>query len=224
MGNGHIGLRELFAICLGVISFAAAVYMLVPSGQSDAAPASAHDAVQGAGETPPAEEAAARETPVTNMSLIELLNEGLGRGDYRYFREFQLGTLSTETQYWSMGALNESPDAIPPKENDFRAAPILFNGRYIDSLRGFTFRLYQITDRTAPMRLQGSAVFLSNSTPLDSHLINSTTVDIRYGPHPRLAQILDDCHILSAGGMQTPSGSSITVYDFNCTIMYGAIP
>jgi hypothetical protein len=120
-----------------------------------------------------------------------------------------------------MGKPNESPDSIPLKQNDLRASGIRFNGRYEDSLRGFAFRTYEVEGLTAPTKIFGVAVFLSNSSVLDPYLQNSSELTIQYDPHPELAQIMEGCSVLSGTDMVTPGGAALRVYDISCKIMYG---
>lgn len=158
----------------------------------------------------------------TDKSLGGLLDDGLARAD-SWFHSHQFpGNYNMERFTWSLSASNESPDAAAVQKNDLRASLIRFNGRYIDSLRGFAFAVYVPVDVVAPMQIRGTMIFLSNSTLFD--LQNSSSFSIDYDPHPRGTQTMDGCTILSGEEFLTAAGNSIKVYDFHCEVIYGAWP
>jgi hypothetical protein len=231
MGNGHLGMRELLVISVLLIGIVAAVLLLSGSGSPQQAPAASNDtnatqepAAQPAAEPPPPEpepEAPAAETtqPPPVKTTGELLDEGLARASARFDEVAEPAVWSTQTNRWALGNMNQTPDSIPLKENDIRVSGIRFEDRYIDSLRGFAFKAYNAANLTAPMKIFGVAVFLSNSTTLDSY---NGTFNMRYDPHPELSQVLEGCSILEVRDVPEPSGADVKVYDFRCKLMYGA--
>ena len=166
--------------------------------------------------TPPKSPAIQLET--TNRTIGELLEDGLKRADSSFYKEYPSGNFNIDTFQWTLSSLNESPDSIPVKANDFRVVEIRFPDKYIDSLRGFAFKMYEVVGAIAPKKIFGVAIFLSNSTPLDSYLQGEFTM--KYGPHPQGTQIMEGCKILSTQEFLTPNNSSIKLYDFSCKVMY----
>lgn len=237
MEKGHIEYDEILFVLLLMAGLAAAALVLLNAGTANLPSDSDNlSASPAAGNSPPSENAAATggnesaasvsgaRPEVTTKTLDELLSDGLARGESWFYGQAFPGNYTFESFKWTLGASNESPDAIPVQENDIRASVIRFNGRYIDSLRGFSFTVYTPADVIAQTRIRGTAVFLSDSTVLDGYFQNSSGFTMTYDPHPRLSQILDDCTAASADEFLTGSGNSIKVYDFYCKLIYPASP
>ncbi len=241
MEKGHIGPRELIVLALLVIGVVAAVYVFTGGIGNQARlaehPESTEESspdvdIPGAVAPPPAENATAPAVTgavpaaanMTNETIGALLDDGLARGDARFYQRAISGEFEINTFRWAMSLFNESPDAIPVKQNDLRALSVRFNGRYEDSLRGFAFKTYGVENADAAPLIYGVAVFLANSSALDQFAANpSSTFTVQYDPHPEGTQIIEGCSILSSEDAYTVSGSALKIYDVNCTIMYGEI-
>ena len=160
------------------------------------------------------------EPELTNKTLGELLDDGLGRADSWFSAQYEPADYSIESFRWTLSPSNQTADSIPIKANDLRASVIRFDMHYIDSLRGFAFTVYKPVAIVAPMKIRGTMVFLSNSTSLQ----NSSGFFIDYDPHPLRTQRMEGCSISSTENFVTEMGNDITIYDFNCKIMYGESP
>jgi hypothetical protein len=237
MEKGHVELGEILFVALLVVGLAAAVILLVggngaPASQTtepgnttqnatpEAPPAQAESAANATSNQtqPPVE---AQQPNVTNKSMDQLFQDGLERADTWFYSSAGSGNYDTKTYGWAMGLANGTPDSIPIKENDLRAADVRFDSRYVDSLRGFTFRMYSSPGFAAPTKLYGIAIFTSNSTPLDAA---NKTFDVQYDPYPGGPQILEGCQVINSSAWATPGGSPLTIYDITCKIMYGVYP
>lgn len=209
MEKGHMGLRELSVLALLIIGLTTAVFLIT-------------DGIPTAG---PMEQAVPAQdvTLQTESTLGELFEQAMARADSRFYDTDPNGTYDIRTYRWALPSLDEKPDAIPIKQNDLRAAPVRFNDRYDDGLRGFAYRTYQRANLTSPPLIIGTAVFISDPDMLDSYLQSGQAFDIRYDPHPQRSQILEDCSIISSSTM-TSSGTPVKVYDVACRIVYGANP
>lgn len=238
MEKGHVELGEILFVALLVVGLAAAVILLVSGNGAPASqtPEPGNTTRNATPEAPPAQpEPAANTTSnqtqppvieaqppnVTNKSMDQLFQDGLDRADTWFYSHAGSGNYDTKTYGWAMGVANNTPDSIPLKENDMRAADVRFDGRYVDSLRGFTFRMYSSPGFAAPTKLYGIAVFLSNSTPLDA--ANKTFV-MQYDPYPGGPQVMEGCTVIGSSAWTTTGGSPLTIYDITCKIMYGVYP
>lgn len=234
MEKGHMGFRELLLIGVVIIGFAAAIMILMGSGPDVQKPVMANESAVEQGnddstlqEEPPANntangQPAIKESETTNKTMGQILDEGMARADSRFYEENLSGKFDIKTYRWAMGRMNESPDGIPLRKNDLLASEIRFNGRYIDSLRGFAFKVFEAEGLTAPPKYFGTMLFLSDSAPMDGYAQNTSSFDMQYDPHPELSQILESCTIIGNESLIAPSGAYIYVYDFRCKIMYGA--
>jgi hypothetical protein len=91
----------------------------------------------------------------------------------------------------------------------------------VDSLRAFIYRTYVIKDLSSPPKIYGTAIFLSNETPLDALNRSFSTY---YGTDPKGPQNLEGCSVLSKNISLTMSGNPISVYDVSCKSVFGANP
>lgn len=238
MEKGHVELGEILFVALLVVGLAAAVILLVDgSGAPVSQAADPGNASQNnsSGATQVQPEPAANVTAneplmplvdaeppqMTNKSVEQLFQDGLGRADAWFYARAESGNYDTKTYGWAMGLANSTPDSIPIKENDLRAVDVRFDTRYVDSLRGFTFRMYSSPGLAAPTKLYGIAIFISNSTPLDAA---NKTFDVQYDPYPNGPQIMEECQVISSSVWATPGGSPLSIYDITCKIMYGVYP
>lgn len=181
----------------------------VPEGNATPAPVPA-----------PSPEPAAQ---ATNASIGDLLDQGLARGDSRFEAEKGGYIYDINAYRWRYSQSDsDPPDLLMVKANDLNASYIRFPDRYIDAIRGFAFKTYQPQQLAGPMKLFGVAVFLANSTSLDSY--GNKSFSITYDPHPLRSQTMEGCSILDSTLLQTQSGNIIKVYDFRCKIIYGASP
>ncbi|MFH0884349.1 MAG: hypothetical protein V1861_01410 [Candidatus Micrarchaeota archaeon] len=235
MEKGHIELGEILFVALLIIGLAAAVFVFTgqkPVYLSEPGNATETDAGQ-----PPSEEKslASNSTnasqplsqpeggplPVVNATIGSILEDGLTRGDSRFYSGVVSGQYDIDTYKWMMGEQNDTPDSIPLKPNDLRAIDVRFNGSYVDSLRGFAFKVYSSPTFSKPPKIYGMAVFISDINPLKG---TNSTFKVYYDPHPEGTQILEGCSVLSASEYETVGGSPLEVYDIECKIMYGANP
>lgn len=157
---------------------------------------------------------------IINETIGGLLYDGFARADSSYYSMAQNGVLTTDTFTWAPTPLNQTPQSMPLKANDLRVSVIRFNGRYIDSLRGFGLKTYTIENASSAPKLLGTMVFISNNTTLDSLQNFDTDVDV----YPGGAKVIEGCNINSSMDFVSSDGTDIKVYDFSCKIMYGAYP
>jgi hypothetical protein len=235
MEKGHIELGELLVIAILIAGIAAAAFVLTgaatpPGAQDDvvAVPSSAavNDGVpENASAAPADSDEAPEPAPVaatlTSQSVGELLDDGLGRADARFYTSVREGTYNIHSYRWAPGALNASADILPLKQNDLRTSSVRFNGRYEDSLRGAAFKTYEVEGLTWPSEIMGVLVFLSEQTQFDSYFSNQSEFTIQYDPHPERIQQMERCRVLESLKLTTEGGSALSVYDFSCKIMYG---
>jgi len=237
MEKGHIELGEILFVALLVVGLATAILLIV---DGKASPITVTPVTGNASQntTPPPNQPTppidtvnetgnqpvpvAEPTPlVMNESTGTLVEEGLMRADSWFITTAPKGNFDRDTYGWAMGLANDSPDKIPIKTNDLRAVEVRIDGRYDDSLRAFAFRLYSSSDVSEPARLYAIAVFISNSTLIDSA---NSTFGIQYDPYPEGPQILEGCSTRNSSLSITPGGSPVKVYDITCNIMYGVYP
>jgi hypothetical protein len=237
MEKGHMELGEVLFVALLIVGLAAAVMLVVDGGKSppavppwngsahEGAPAPAQpEAAIGEGNgTAPAQPEAQDKSPppATAKPAGVILDEGLARADALFYSNVTSGVYTVKTYRWTMGLENQSPDAIPLKQNDLRAADVRFSGTYLDALRGFAFRHYYTEDLSAPPQLHAVALFISGSTPLDG--LNST-FNVQYDPYPGGPQVLEGCSVRNSSVQANGENSTIKVYDLTCRIMYGVYP
>jgi hypothetical protein len=233
MEKGHIELGEILFVALLIVGLAAAVfifsgqkpvYLSEPGNSSESAPSEppadkepASGNTTRAAQIPPQPEPV--QLPIVNTTMGAILENGLSRADSKFYSTVESGQYEINTYKWTMGKQNDSPDSIPLKPNDLRALDVRFNKLYVDSLRGFAFRVYSYSGYTGPPKIYGVAAFISDSNPLNG--LNST-IDIHYDPHPEGAQILEGCRVLATSESVTIGGTPLDVYDLECKIMYGA--
>ena len=202
-----MGLRELSVLALLIIGLTTAVFLIT-------------DGIPTAG---PMQQAVPQQVDVqTESSLGEIFEQAMARADSRFYDTDPNGTYDIRSYRWALPSLDEQPDTIPIKQNDLRAAPVRFNDRYDDGLRGFAYRTYQRANLTGPPLIIGTAVFISDPDMLESYHQSGQAFDIRYDPHPERSQILEDCSIIFSSSMSASSGTGVKVYDVVCRIVYGA--
>lgn len=160
----------------------------------------------------------------TQETLGGLFDQGMARADSRFYDTDPYGTYDIRTYRWALPTMDSSPDSVAPRQNDLRAAPVRFNDRYDDSLRGFAYRTFQKANLTGPPLIFGTAVFISDSNMLGAFQESGQSFDMRYDPHPERSQTLEDCSIIYSSSMTTHSGTPVKVYDVACRIAYGANP
>jgi hypothetical protein len=235
MEKGHIELGEILFVALLIIGLAAAVfiftgqkpvYLSEPGNATITAPSEPlqeetpvpGNSTNASKPQPPPEQVA---SPVVNATIGSILEDGLSRADSRFYSNVETGQYDINTYKWTIGKQNDSPDSIPLTPNDLRALDVRFNSHYVDSLRGFAFRVYSYSGYSSPPKIYGVAAFISDSNPLKG--LNST-ITIQYDPHPEGSQIIEGCKVLSASEFETAGGTPLEVYDIECQVMYGANP
>ena len=234
MNKGHMEYWELIIAALLIVGLAAGVFFIMGASGSggsapvanitnqSAAPVSGNNAVP----APSAPSAVAQQPsntvvpPQSNETLGAMMDDGLNRSDYAFYHGNVTGQVHISTFRWYLGDLNQLPDSVPVQQNDNRVAYVRFNGKYEDSLRGFVFRIYQITDAAVAPKILVTAIFLSNQTPLDQFKANGTAFTIYYGPHPQGPQLIEGC-TPTWSQQYTVNQSVVTVYDISCKDMYG---
>lgn len=217
----------VIAIVVGLFLFANSKVPAYPqnsSNESVLAPPSPPPIPEEQPEEQPTVQSPPPQIEITNRTIGQLLDDGLDRADLRFYNESVSGEYEIDTFKWTLTAMIQSPDNLSLRQNDIRVSVIRFNDRYIDSLRGFAFKVYELKNVIAPKKIFGVAVFLSNNTSLDGYLQNSSELIIDYDPHPERSQIMDECKILAGTDFVTVRNSSIKVYDFSCNLIYGATP
>lgn len=239
MEKGHIELGEVLVIALLIIGLAAGVLLFAgmsppsASGQYDKAglepvpetpeapqPESNQPTAVPALPEPPVQGETGNPT-IVNGTIGSILESSLAEADSRFYSSVESGQYEIRTYTWTMGKQNSTPDSIPLALNDLRALDVRFNGRYVDSLRGFAYRVYSDSMNSRPPIIYGTAIFISSSNPLEGL---ESAIDVHFDPHPEGAQILESCKVLSDSEYETPSGTAIKVYDLQCRVMYGASP
>ncbi|MFH0738096.1 MAG: hypothetical protein V1827_05440 [Candidatus Micrarchaeota archaeon] len=231
MEKGHVEFGELFVIVLLLVGLATAVMLLTDGNlgvQASAAQEAPHKELsQSASAQEPASEDRPQDAPAypaTDLSVGELLDEGLARADSRFYNTDPDGDYEIRSYRWAMDKLDLAPDSIPLKENDFRASPVRFDGRYDDALRAFAFKTYQKPELRSPPQIYGTAVFLSSETPFDVYASGQEPFTITYDPHPERSQDIEGCVVISSSIMSTGSGAVFKVHDVSCKVMYTVNP
>jgi len=161
---------------------------------------------------------------ITNETTSQLIDDGIARAMARFANNPQ-HTLYVSVSYpWSIQG-NITPDSIPIKQNDLRTSAMLFNGRYIDSLRGFGLVVNTPSPEIiAPQVIEATAIFLANSTSLDTFASSGGTFTIKYEPYPSGSQYIENCRIVADMDLVSTNGSAYKIYDFDCKDMYPVNP
>lgn len=237
MKVGHAEYGEIFLALLLVVGFVAANMVYTSYQKGDFSTTDMQ--IDLAGDTPssvipdistnipssdPATGNASIILDASGMTTNDLLYEGLGRALVRFSLTPNHELYSSESFMWSISG-NMTPGSIPIKENDLRASLVRFNGRYIDSLRGFSFTVFTPPQTfLAPESIRGIAVFISNSTELDAFERNSTQFVISYDPHPRRSQTIEGCKVVDSFRAVSENSTAITLYDIDCKLIYTTYP
>lgn len=166
----------------------------------------------------------AQQDPFDDGVVGEILDIGLARADVRFYGDAPSGDYKVDTFRWSPVSLTGAPDSVPLKDNDLRAAAVRFDGRYESGFRGIVFRIYQFRNLTRTPHIGGSLIFIGETPTLGKLLRDGEVFTISYDPHPAGSQTIDGCRLLSVFESTTAAGSPLRVYDFSCSVMYGARP
>jgi len=239
MKEGHAEYGEIFVALLLIIAVAAAGIFFLNGTKGDVGSTLVPLSNQTANTTPPGNAsnqpsmtASFNSTGSTSNVTVNITNETasqlIGDGIARAMARFALDpkhTLYVSVSYpWSIQG-NITPDSIPIKQNDLRASAILFNGRYIDSLRGFGLVVNTPSPEiVAPMVIEATAIFLGNSTSLDAFSASGNTFTMKYEPYPSGSQYLEKCEIVADMDLLSMNGSAYKIYDFDCKDMYPVNP
>jgi hypothetical protein len=232
MNKGHFGPREFLVIALLIIGLAAAVFIILnqkaPELQKETAmappeaPKPPEPAAAPPASAPPAPAAAPQPSPQTlNKTSGEIVNESYARAENRFYDKGLSGEFDVKSYSWSRTPFNQTPESAPLKENDLSVSYVRFNDLYIDSLRVFAFSIYTPKGEIGPQSIFGSMLFISPSW-MGGYSENGSKFDIRFDPHPEGSQEIETCKILASEEYTSSSGSDISVYDFECKVMYGA--
>src|SRR4030095_16691822 len=152
---------------------------------------------------------------VTTKTIGELLADGSSRAEAIFNRIAEPAQWQTETYQWARSNFSNVPDYIPLKQNDIMTSGTRFNGKYIDSLRGFMLKIYSADDLSAPGKIYATAVIISDTSLLD----NATgDIDIEFDTLPRVGKVFEGCRVIHTEEYRSANGNPIKIYDFNCKI------
>ncbi len=211
MKKGEIELGEILFIFLIVCGIVLATYIISSSGGN------------GSAYVPPSEygtSIAQLFSYTPDATIGELLNEGLTVCDMLFYADTESGDFLVTGYSWTLGDRTTSPDSIPVVEDDIRTSAALFDDRYISSLRGFAFKVYESQTDPVPSVISGLAAFNSEHTYLDDYYENCSTFSIRYYPERSGKKRLEGCSIISKDELKTQEGNDISVYFFKCGVVW----
>ena len=239
MKEGHAEYGEIFVALLLIVAVAAAGIFFLSGTKGDVGSAivplpnqTADTAAPGNASNPPSMTASFNSTGstsnvtvnVTNETTSQLVDQGIARAMARFALDPEHTLYSTVSFPWAIQG-NVTPDSIPIKQNDLRASEMLFDGKYLDSLRGFGLVVSTPSPEiAAPQIIGATAVFLANSTAIDSFSQSGNVFTIKYEPYPSGSQYIEKCKVVGDMDLVSMNGSAYKIYDFDCKDMYPVNP
>lgn len=154
-----------------------------------------------------------------DSSIGSMMDEGMKVCDGLFFSETESGDFTIYGYSWVLGDRSNSPDTLGVVGDDLRTSAALFDDRYVSSLRGFGFKVYE-SENDTPMKVFGFGIFNSNSTKLDGHDENNTMFSVRYYPDQGDYRRLESCRILERETFVTENENQVSVYFFKCALMW----
>ncbi len=157
---------------------------------------------------------------VTDESVGELLDDGLAVLTQEFYDETTEGNYNISIDKWALGDINEPPDSIPVKTIAVPTYPVLFNGRFLENIRGLGVKTYERTDEAQPDNIKVVAIFLEGSDTVDGYYESGETFDMKYYTYYTERRYMEGCHVRSFFNSMTESGTILKTYYINCNLVW----
>ncbi|MFH1394136.1 MAG: hypothetical protein ABII71_05375 [Candidatus Micrarchaeota archaeon] len=157
-----------------------------------------------------------------DRTIGDLLEGGLIEIGDSFLDEVVSGNYDVTAYRWMIGKKDDVPDEVPLGSEGRMTADILFNGGYIDSVRGLAFKIYAPTDDSPDpkTRIRFYGVFLNYTTPMDQWLEDDTEFTVDYFPYPMDRRFMEGCHVQSSGMYRTADDTVFKTYFFECSVVW----
>lgn len=158
-----------------------------------------------------------------NRTMGEILVQGRLELDDAFYSEIEDGDFRIRTHEWMIGEKTDAPDTVPLGQEKRLISEILFDDTYVESIRGFTFKVYTPTstiNEEKHTRIKAFAVFLDEETIFDDHFANSTKFNFDYFPYPVSRKDVENCEVVSSNTYMTENETVFKTYFFDCTFIW----
>jgi|GEM_PF-5616655 len=163
--------------------------------------------------------------PEDDRTTMQILNGGLDSIERSFLQEVVAGDYDIKVYRWVIGKSSDKPDAVPLGEEGRLTADILFNGTYINSVRGLGFKVYTPTAIDTKTRIMFVGVFLNHTTPMDEWLKDDSEFSVRYFPYPTFDNVFEGCHVRASDIYRTAEDNVFRTYYFDCAYSWeGSYP
>lgn len=158
--------------------------------------------------------------PQDNRTMSEMMKEGRMSLDDSFYSEITDGNYKILSYEWMIGNLNETPDRIELGKEKRMISEILFNGTYVESLRGFTFKSYVPTAIDKQPRVKAFGIFINETNVFDRYLEDGNTFSFEYFPYPVDRKKAEGCKVVSAKMYRTANDTIFKTYTFDCDYLW----
>lgn len=158
--------------------------------------------------------------PEDDRGIIDILNGGLEEIHQSFLHEVVSGDYETTTFRWMIGHREDAPDAVPLGDEGRLTAEMLFNGTYINNVRGIAMSVYEPTAIDTQTRVKCYGVFLGESTPMDQWMEDGAEFTFEYFPYPVTRRVMEGCHVTYSGVYRTANDSVFRTYFFDCPVIW----
>jgi len=157
---------------------------------------------------------------VTDESVGQLLDDGLEVLTQEFYRETAHGNYNISIDRWSLGDMNAPPDSIPAQTLSVPTYPVLFNGRFLEDIRGLGVKTYERTDTAEPPDIKIVAIFLESSDTLDGYYRTGEEFNMKYYTYYTERRYMEGCHVKSYFDSMTTSGTILRTYYMECNLVW----
>ncbi len=157
---------------------------------------------------------------VTDDSVGGLLDEGLEVLTQEFYRETTEGNYNITIDKWALGNINSPPDSIPVKTIAVPTYPVLFNGRFLENIRGLGVKTYERTDQAEPPDIKVVAIFVEGSDTLDEYYKDGEDFTMKYYTYYTERRYMEGCHVKSGFTSITETGTFLKTYYINCNLVW----
>jgi hypothetical protein len=157
---------------------------------------------------------------VTDESVGELLNDGLAVLTQEFYEETEEGNYTITVDRWALGEMDEPPDSIPVGTIAVPAYPVLFNGRFLENIRGLGVKTYERTDVAEPQDIKVVAIFLEGSDTVDKYYEDNEEFHMKYYTYSTERRYMEGCNVNSFFSSMTANGTLLKTYYIECNLVW----
>lgn len=196
--KGDLEISEVLVVFLLLIGMMAAVWVATGEG--------------GYGES--------TQVKVTDETVGELIDDGIAALTQEFYKETTEGNYTITLDKWALGSMDSPPDSIPVRTIAVPTYPVLFEGRFLENIRGLGVKKYQRTDVIEPADIKVVVIFLEGSDTVDSYYENDDEFHMKYYTYSTERRYMEGCHVNSYFDSMTVNGTLLRTYYIHCNLVW----